>query len=79
MHDPRLLNDQLDALRAQLGARGNDIPWDTIQALSEKRRSLIRQVEDMRYQLKQGSDQIAQLKRNKQPADDQMAKLRQVR
>ena len=79
MHDPRLLSDRPDALRTQLGSRGHDVPWDAIQALSEKRRALIRQVEDMRHQLKQGSDRIAELKRNKQPADEPMAKLRQVR
>ncbi|MDH3771202.1 MAG: serine--tRNA ligase, partial [Nitrospirota bacterium] len=38
-----------------------------------------RQVEDMRHQLKQGSDRIAELKRNKQPADEPMAALRHVR
>jgi len=79
MHDPRLLSDQLDSLRAQLGARGNDVPWPTIQSLADKRRTLIQQVEEMRHQLKQGSERIAQLKRNKEPADDQMAALRQVR
>jgi seryl-tRNA synthetase len=79
MHDPRLLSDQPDSLRTQLGSRGYDVPWDTIQSLSEKRRALIRQVEEMRHQLKQGSDRIAELKRNKQPADEPMAALRQVR
>ena len=79
MHDSRLLSDQLDSLRTQLGTRGKDVPWDTIHALSEQRRNLIRQVEDLRHQLKQGSERIAQLKRNKEPADDQMAELRQVR
>jgi seryl-tRNA synthetase len=79
MHDPRLLSDQSDALRTQLGSRGPDVPWDVIQALSEKRRALIRQVEERRHQLKQGSDRIAELKRTKQPADEPMATLRQVR
>jgi seryl-tRNA synthetase len=79
MHDPRLLSDQSEALRTQLGSRGHDVPWDVIQALSEKRRALIRQVEEMRHQLKQGSEHIAQLKRNKEPAEEQMAGLRQVR
>ena len=79
MHDPRLLSDQSEALRTQLGSRGHDVPWDVIQALSEKRRALIRQVEEMRHQLKQGSDRIAELKRTKQFADEPMAKLRQVR
>ena len=79
MHDPRLLYDSRDSLREQLGPRGTDVPWDTIQSLSEKRRALIRQIEDLRHQLKQGSDQIARLKRNKQPAEEPMARLRQTR
>jgi len=79
MHDPRLLSDQLDSLQAQLGLRGGDVPWGTIQSLVEKRRTLIRQVEDLRHQLKQGSDRIAELKRSNQPADEPMAALRQVR
>ncbi len=79
MHDPRLLNDQLDTFRGQLGSRGDDVSWDTVHTLTEKRRALIRQVEDLRHQLKQGSDQIAELKRNKQPAEEHMAGLRQIR
>ncbi len=79
MHDPRLLSDQSDSLRAQLGARGTDVPWDTIQTLSDSRRAFIHQIEDLRHQLKQGSEQIALLKRNKEPAEEQMAALRQVR
>mgnify|MGYP000117873573 CR=1 FL=1 len=79
MHDPRLLSDQSDSLRAQLGARGTDVPWDTIQSLSDSRRAFIHQIEDLRHQLKQGSEQIALLKRNKEPAEEQMAALRQIR
>jgi len=79
MHDPRLLNDQLESLRTRLGSRGPDVPWETIQSLSEQRRTCLHQVEDMRHQLKQGSDRIAQLKRNKQPAEEPMAALRQIR
>ncbi len=79
MHDPRLLSDQSETLRARLGARGSDAPWDTIQSLSDSRRAFIHQIEDMRHQLKQGSEQIAQLKRNKEPAEEHMAALRQIR
>ena len=79
MHDPRLLSDQLDSLRAKLGTRGTDVPWSMIQSLSDKRRALIQQVEERRHQLKQGSERIAELKRNKQPAEDKMTVLRQMR
>ncbi len=79
MHDPRILSDQPESLRAQLGVRGSDVPWETIQTLSDRRRAFIHQIEDLRHQLKQGSEQIAQLKRNKEPAEEHMAALRQIR
>ena len=79
MHDPRLLIDQLESFRDQLGLRGNEVPWDSIRALSQQRRELIRQIEELRHRLKQGSDRIAELKRNKQPADEPMAALRETR
>lgn len=79
MHDIRILSDQLDSLRDQLGARADDIPWDTVQALADQRRVLITQTEELRHQLKKGSDQIAELKRNKQPCEDATTALREIR
>ena len=79
MHDIRTLSDQLDSLRSQLGARGGDIPWETVQTLADQRRVLITQTEELRHQLKKGSDQIAELKRNKQPCEDATTALREIR
>ena len=79
MHDIRILSDQLDSLRAQLGARAGDIHWETVQTLAAQRRILITQTEEFRHQLKKGSDQIAELKRNKQPCEDATTALREIR
>lgn len=79
MHDIRILSDQLDSLRCQLGGRAADIPWETVQTLAAQRRGLITQTEELRHQLKKGSDRIAELKRTKQPSDDTMAALREIR
>ncbi|WNM63158.1 serine--tRNA ligase [Candidatus Nitrospira neomarina] len=79
MHDIRILSDQLDSLRSQLGARAGDIPWETVQTLADQRRVLITQTEELRHQLKKGSDQIAELKRNKQPCEDATTALREIR
>lgn len=79
MHDIRFLTDQLDSLRSRLGPRAADIPWETVQALASTRRTLITQTEELRHQLKKGSDRIAELKRAKQPSDEAMATLREVR
>ena len=63
------LRDNFDAIREQLGPRGADVPWDRIRTLIEQRRTLASQVEQLRHELKKGSDEIAKLKREKQPAD----------
>ncbi|MBA3967494.1 MAG: serine--tRNA ligase, partial [Nitrospirales bacterium] len=44
-----------------------------------QRRVLITQTEELRHQLKKGSDGIAELKRTKQPSEDAMAVLREIR
>ncbi|MDR4484412.1 MAG: serine--tRNA ligase [Nitrospirales bacterium] len=79
MHDIRILSDQLDSLRSQLGARAGDISWETVQTLAAQRRVLITQTEELRHQLKKGSDRIAELKRTKQPSEDATSALREIR
>ena len=79
MHDIRILTDQLGSLRSRLGSRASDIPWDTIQALASQRRTLITQTEDLRHQLKKGSERIAELKRINSPARRPWPLLREVR
>ncbi len=78
MHDLRQLRDNLDGIRTQLGPRGRDVPWDDLRKLLDERRNLTTQVEQLRAQLKRGSDEIAQLKRAKQPADDAMTAMKAV-
>ena len=78
MYDFRVLRDQLDTLQQQLGCRASDIAWDMIQQLSEERRKLVGQVDDLRHQLKKGSDEVATLKRAKQPADEAIVALREL-
>jgi seryl-tRNA synthetase len=76
MYDLRALRDNLQALRNQLGPRGKDVAWDEIGQLSEQRRAALAQVEDLRHQLKKGSDEVARLKREKRPAEDAMAAMK---
>jgi seryl-tRNA synthetase len=76
MYDLRVLRDNLDQLRDQLGARGKDVAWEDLRTLTEDRRTRTIQVEDLRHQLKKGSDDVARLKREKQPADEAMAAMK---
>ncbi len=78
MYDFRILRDEIDDLRHQLGVRASGISWDSIKKLAAERRGLIGQVEDLRHQLKKGSEEVATLKRNKQPADEAITSLRSL-
>ncbi|MBU6433006.1 MAG: serine--tRNA ligase [Nitrospirae bacterium] len=78
MYDLRMLRDNFDAVREQLGPRGADVPWERLRTLIEQRRTLTGQVEQLRYELKKGSEEVARLKREKQPADPAMAAMKDV-
>lgn len=78
MHDPKYLRDNLDAVRTALGKRGQDVPWEAVQTLSEERRTLTTQVEQLRHELKKGSDEVARLRRAKEPADAAIEAMKQV-
>ena len=78
MYDFRILRDEREDLQQQLGVRASGIAWDSIRKLSDERRVLIGQVEDLRHQLKKGSEEVATLKRNKQPADEAITSLRSL-
>ncbi len=78
MYDFRILRDEIDDLKRQLGIRASGISWETLKELSEERRALIGQVEDLRHQLKKGSEEVAKLKRAKQPADEAISAMRSL-
>lgn len=78
MYDLRYLRDNFNAVREQLGPRGADVPWDRIRTLIEQRRNVAGQVEQLRHELKKGSEKVAELKREKQSADDSMAAMKTV-
>jgi len=78
MHDLKYLRENLEQVRSTLGRRGADVSWDAISKLSEERRTLTTQVEQLRYELNKGSEEVARLRRAKQPADDAMAAMKRL-
>jgi seryl-tRNA synthetase len=78
MYDLRYLRDHLDALRSRLGERGSDVAWSDLDKVIAERRSLTSLVEQHRHQLKKGSDEVARLKRERQPADEPMAAMKEL-
>ncbi len=69
MLDLRLLRDNLDAIRSQLGPRGSDVAWEDLRKLIQERRTLTTTVEELRHQLKKGSEEVGRLKREKKSAE----------
>jgi seryl-tRNA synthetase len=78
MYDLRHLRENLDQIREQLGPRGHDIQWEGLRKLIEERRTLTGRVEQLRADLKKGSDEVARLKREKQPADTAVTAMKAV-
>jgi len=76
MYDLRVLRDNLDTIKSQLGPRGRDVAWDDLRTLLEERRTLTVTVDTLRHDLKKGSDDVARLKREKQPADAAMVQMK---
>jgi len=76
MHDLRTLRDNLDAIKNRLGPRGADVAWDELRARLEERRTLTVAVDTLRHDLKKGSEDVARLKREKQPADGATARMK---
>ncbi len=78
MYDLRDLRDNLDHIKGRLATRGRDVQWDTLRKLIDERRGLTLQVEQLRADLKKGSEEVARLKREKQPADAAVAAMKQL-
>ncbi len=76
MYELRYLRDHLETIRTQLGPRGADVPWDDLRKALEERKALAAQVEQLRHQLKKGSEEVARLKRSLQPAEAAMAEMK---
>lgn len=78
MFDLRHLRDNFDVIRDRLGARGRDVQWDALRKLLDERRGLTMQAEELRAELNKGSEEVARLKRQKEPADEAVAAMKRV-
>ena len=78
MYDLRLLRENFDRIREQLGTRGRDVQWDSLRKLLDERRTLATQAEELRADLNKGSEEVARLKRQKQAADEAVAAMKLV-
>ncbi|MFO0773504.1 MAG: serine--tRNA ligase [Nitrospiraceae bacterium] len=78
MYDLRYLREHLASLREQLAHRGGDVPWDGLRRALDERKRVNVELEQLRHQLKKGSEDVARLKREKQSADAVMAEMKSL-
>jgi seryl-tRNA synthetase len=76
MLDPRLIKERPEELKKKLGTRAEHIDWDSLLKLDKERRALLTKVEELRAQRRRVSDDIATLKRQKQPAEALMVDMK---
>jgi len=76
MIDPRLIKERPEELKKMLGPRAEHIDWDSLLKLDKERRALLTKVEELRAQRRRVSDDIATLKRKKQPAEALMEDMK---
>ena len=78
VYDLKALRENLDHIREALGRRGNDVPWNDLRKLSDERRTYTMQAEQLRQDLNKGSEEVARLRRVKEPAEAAMAAMKQL-
>ena len=82
MHDIRVLREQMDVLRDALGRRGALDGLASVlthaETLERDRRAMIQAVEERKAARNTASQEVARLKRNKENADDLIARARDL-
>jgi seryl-tRNA synthetase len=78
MHDLNYFRDHLDVFADMAKKRSMALDLDGFRALDKERRALITANEQRKAQRNKASDEIARLKKEKQPADVLIAEMKQV-
>src|ERR1700759_526098 len=78
MHDLNYFREHLDVFAEMAAKRGATLDLDGFRGLEKERRELIHQNEQRKAQRNKASDEIARLKKEKQPADALIAEMKSV-
>ncbi len=74
----KTVRDDLDGVRAALGARGADVDLDHVVGLDDRRRQILRELEQLRSRRNQVSREVGRLKREGADASAVMAEMKGV-
>ncbi len=78
MLDIKLIRDNPAKVREGFGKRGEAIDLSSLLKLDEERISILRRIEDLRFQRNKTSDEIGKLKREGKSADQLLAQMKGV-
>jgi len=78
MLDLKMIRSHPDRVREALKNRGNSLDLSEFERLDEERRTLLKSLEDLRYQRNTVSDVIASRKRSHEDASDMIADMKAV-
>ena len=78
MLDQRFVRENLEVVRQAIAGKNEKIDLDDFIALDERRRALLRDSEGLKQQRNTVSEEIAQMKRNKEDATATIEALRAV-
>ena len=78
MHDLNYFREHLDLFAEMAKKRGATLDLDAFRTLDKERRELITTTEQLKAQRNKANDEIATLKKAKQPADEKIAEMKQV-
>jgi len=76
MLDFKYIRDHIDEVRERIEQRGVKVDWESFLELDTSRRELLKEVENLRYQKNTVSENIAQLKREKKDASQEIENMR---
>src|SRR3979490_1506735 len=77
MHDLSYFREHLDLFADMAAKRGATLDLDAFRALDKERRELITKNEQRKAQRNKASEEIARLKKEKQPADAIISEMKQ--
>ena len=78
MLDLKYTRDHLEEVKEKIGRRGQAIDWDRFAHLDLERREILQEAESFRAQRNQVSDVIAEKKKKKLDATEEIARMKEV-
>ncbi len=78
MLDIKFVREHLDSVREALEARGGDADLRGFKAHDDRRREILLEIEDLRHRRNVVSERIAEMKKNREDAEELILEMREV-